>query len=477
DINGGFGSDTTRIVGVGLDGSFTTGKTGIFRFADQYNQLGTTYGGSLIQLGYHGSVIRADPDLGAYVGAAALLVDSLTSYASGKPILIARGAPSQSVDIFQVQNSASTVLFNVGNTGNVGIGTTTPAQLLSVAGNMRLTGALFDTNNASGTLGMVLQTTGTTTQWVATSTLGISGGSLSGGTTGKLAVWSSPSTLTSGLLLDNGTVAGVNATSSSYTFNVQGSSAVNPLNISSSTGTSLLTVLANGNVGIGTSSPTAKLDIQGGDLKVKGSTAVTMTFDGTNISNGSGVYFSDTGGTVFRGPLLNDTTSAWYIRNQVNGGSLALQTTGAGVILLSPSQTTAVTVKSGGNVGIGTTTPQALLSLPLGTTAANGINFGDATANLFRSAAGTLTTNATFNAAIIQTAAVQLSNSGVINTLSGNALTINSGVSASIATFGVQINSVNARQFTSGIGQSLLVSSQGFTPTSGTGVYNILEIR
>ena len=58
----------------------------------------------------------------------------------------------------------------------LGIGTTTPGQLLSVGGNMRLTGALFDSNNASGTLGMLLQSTGTGQQWVATSTLGISSG-------------------------------------------------------------------------------------------------------------------------------------------------------------------------------------------------------------------------------------------------------------------------------------------------------------
>lgn len=53
--------------------------------------------------------------------------------------------------------------------GNLGIGTTTAAQLLSVAGNMRLTGAFFDGTNASGTQGMVLQSTGTSTQWTSNS--------------------------------------------------------------------------------------------------------------------------------------------------------------------------------------------------------------------------------------------------------------------------------------------------------------------
>ncbi len=63
------------------------------------------------------------------------------------------------------------------SSGNIGIGTSTPASKLSIAGDMRLTGAFRDGANASGTLGMILQTTGTSTRWVATSTLGIGGGS------------------------------------------------------------------------------------------------------------------------------------------------------------------------------------------------------------------------------------------------------------------------------------------------------------
>lgn len=64
-------------------------------------------------------------------------------------------------------------------TGNVGIGTTTPSHLFTVAGDMNLTGALR-TNGSAGTTGMVLQTTGSGTQWVATSTLGIGNGTYLG---------------------------------------------------------------------------------------------------------------------------------------------------------------------------------------------------------------------------------------------------------------------------------------------------------
>ena len=60
-----------------------------------------------------------------------------------------------------------------GATDNVGIGTTTPSQRLTVSGNLRLTGALFDSVNSAGTNGMVLQSTASGTQWVSTSSLAI----------------------------------------------------------------------------------------------------------------------------------------------------------------------------------------------------------------------------------------------------------------------------------------------------------------
>jgi hypothetical protein len=61
--------------------------------------------------------------------------------------------------------------------GNTGIATTSPWQELAVNGDIALTGRIYDSLASAGTSGMVLQTTGTATRWVATSSLGITGGS------------------------------------------------------------------------------------------------------------------------------------------------------------------------------------------------------------------------------------------------------------------------------------------------------------
>lgn len=65
-----------------------------------------------------------------------------------------------------------------------------------------------------------------------------------GGTVGKVAVWSNASTLTSGTILDNGTVSGVNATSSTRTFNIQGTAGTtsDAFTVASSSGTAVFTV-------------------------------------------------------------------------------------------------------------------------------------------------------------------------------------------------------------------------------------------
>jgi hypothetical protein len=73
-------------------------------------------------------------------------------------------------DLRLVSNASQIHLSNVAGgaiemSGKVGIGTGTPSQKLHVQGNLRLTGAFYDSNNAAGTSGQVLTSTGSATDW------------------------------------------------------------------------------------------------------------------------------------------------------------------------------------------------------------------------------------------------------------------------------------------------------------------------
>ena len=108
--------------------------------------------------------------------------------------------------------------------GNFGIGTTTPGYALTVAGDISFTGALRANGNP-GTTGMVLLSNGASAPtWVATSSLGISGGGGSlTGTTGQFAFFSGTNTAvgTSTLFLSNGNI-GIGTTTPASALSVVG---------------------------------------------------------------------------------------------------------------------------------------------------------------------------------------------------------------------------------------------------------------
>lgn len=109
-------------------------------------------------------------------------IDTMEATSSSALLTLIQNGTGKILSLF----SGVTEMFTILSNGNVGIASSTPSQKLTVIGNsylngsLQLTGAFKDSTNATGTLGMILKTTGTSTQWVATSSLGLGNGTFLG---------------------------------------------------------------------------------------------------------------------------------------------------------------------------------------------------------------------------------------------------------------------------------------------------------
>jgi hypothetical protein len=229
----------------------------------------------------------------------------------------------------------------IATSGLIGIGTGAPTERLHVSGNLRVTGAYYDSNNSAGTSGQVLSSTATGTDWVSLSEItGVDGT----GTTNYVPKWLDANTITDSLLYDNGTTVsiGLGATTPSYT---------------SAYGYPQFAIESNA--------------FASSHVFTHNSTNGNYSFFALGKSKGTAaaptiVENSETIGDfqfwAYDGAAYRNTA---FIRNQIDGtpgagdtpGRLVFGTTNDG----SSSATEKMRITSGGDVGIGTSSPQTKL--------------------------------------------------------------------------------------------------------------------
>lgn len=315
---------------------------------------------------------------------------------------------------FDSANSvADSLIYDDGT--NVGIGTTSPDFKLDVAGDIGMDEKLYhngdhNTYIAFGADTQTFRTGGSDRVTITNNGVGIGTTSpttplhVVGDATIQNANGTNPTDAGSLYFKESGNTWGTDY----FGFRINQQGVSNYLNFQSANTTTVRDILTlardTGNVGIGTTSPSAKLHIEGGDIYAINNAGDPRLVLGDSVSSGNWGYIQwksindridiGTSGTPAlsieeNGNVGIGTTSPIY-KLQVNGGALNtlanFQSTDAGAFISFSDDTTtsgeyaqigavgdAVNVRSGnattatfsasGNVGIGTTSPQQLLDI------------------------------------------------------------------------------------------------------------------
>jgi hypothetical protein len=231
---------------------------------------------------------------------------------------------------FYLENTAGSIIISA--TNNIGIGTTVPSASLHISGT---TGGVFEVDGAAAVNALYVSASGNVGIGTITPSRKLSVQT----STGTDAINWTDGTRNGYLYVDGSGVGVFSGTSATN----QGMYLNNSTNVLSlwTNSTPKLTINSAGNVGVGTASPSYKLDISG-SFRVSG-------------SNGDFIV-ADTGNDIY----LTRNGASYFIANQASSVISYLMGTGVSQSLF---------LANNGDVGIGTTSPTHKLNI-----AANGYN-------------------------------------------------------------------------------------------------------
>ena len=324
------------------------------------------------------------------------------------------GANSNSLRVTNKNDTAD--IFTIENGGNVGIGTTSPSGKLDISGGQYNTGLIVRSGDVNGTGVAILNTDTGGHNWYIISTASSNGGGAGnlgfydgtngnylmyikgsngnvgiGGTTspeGKLHVYASAvrnmlgvSTIalpTSGdeegvfvvktnSALWQQSIVGYAVDSKGLRVYNTGGSTYTSFEVANGSGTRLI-VAGSGNVGIGTTSPINLLDVY---QSVNGFSGINTRNPSAGTAAHSGLYIGNDIGTNSGGMIVFGSGATYSSPYNPNGtyiysnraGGIAINSEASAPLYLATNNTIRLYITSGGNVGIGTTSPITKLAL------------------------------------------------------------------------------------------------------------------
>jgi hypothetical protein len=256
---------------------------------------------------------------------------------------------------------------------------------VSISGNLSVTGTILDSNGEAGTSGQILSSTGTGTDWIDAS--GGGGGVSGSGTTNYISKWSSSSAITDSSIYESAGNVGINMIPAK-TLDLQNTdnlairfyngasfkagievattagdmvdfSAIDDLGIRSQSNVLFATggnfermrISSTGNVGIGTTSPAAKLQIQSTNSGVLVDTSVAYTpeIKASGILSDLAISSIGNGGNLI---LTADCTLASIIQFN-NGGSERMRITHEGNVFIGTTTIAGKGISFIENSGVG----------------------------------------------------------------------------------------------------------------------------